>query len=278
MRTFSISFLFIFFVCTAHAEESKLDKELQELVQAEEELIFGVKEEAKTDQDAVENIEVRLEKLEKDNSELKAKNEKLVKNFDRAVEGIRELKSQRESLQKELEKSKKEIEEKQKEQSKLEEGRESLQQEIVRLQNELLLRETEIKVLSGDKKAKKELEKILAKSGQKTREETSTQEIVSDVTIVEVIGNKVNIRSGAGKEHSPVMQVQKGTRLTVEAREGSWYRVFTPTGSRGYIKTSVVRKARAKKKAKQVGKNAATSSNSNNIEERALDRLRSNFR
>ncbi len=63
----------------------------------------------------------------------------------------------------------------------------------------------------------------------------------SDVLILEVKSSKVNLRSGPGEEHSPIMQVRQGVRLTVEDREGSWFRVITPTAGRAYIHEDVVR-------------------------------------
>ena len=69
----------------------------------------------------------------------------------------------------------------------------------------------------------------------------STMAPSSDVLVGEVTEDKANLRSGPGTENSPVMQVQRGTRLTIEAREGDWYRVMSPTGTRAYIKSDVVR-------------------------------------
>lgn len=58
--------------------------------------------------------------------------------------------------------------------------------------------------------------------------------------ILEVIANKANLRSGQGEEHSPVMEILKGTRLVAETRHGEWYRVVTPTGGRAFIRADVV--------------------------------------
>lgn len=63
----------------------------------------------------------------------------------------------------------------------------------------------------------------------------------NDVTILEVTGNKVNLRTGPGEENSPFMQVKKGTRLTVEHRQGEWVRVLAPTGGRAWIRSDLVR-------------------------------------
>ena len=51
---------------------------------------------------------------------------------------------------------------------------------------------------------------------------------------------KAFLRAGPGEEHSPLMEVQGGTRLTVEARVGEWYRVISPTGTRAFIRGDVV--------------------------------------
>ena len=36
------------------------------------------------------------------------------------------------------------------------------------------------------------------------------------------------------------MQISKGAKLTIESKEGEWYRVYTPTGSRAYVHQDVV--------------------------------------
>ncbi len=64
---------------------------------------------------------------------------------------------------------------------------------------------------------------------------------VTDVMTLEVVAPKVNLRSGPGEENSPVMQVAQGTRLVVEERQGDWFRVITPTGTRAYILHDVVK-------------------------------------
>ena len=58
------------------------------------------------------------------------------------------------------------------------------------------------------------------------------------VAIVKV--DKAALRAGPGPENSQLMAVSKGTRLTVETRSGSWYRVNTPTGTRAWISADVV--------------------------------------
>jgi hypothetical protein len=68
----------------------------------------------------------------------------------------------------------------------------------------------------------------------------STPPTKSDVLTVRVMEDKVNIRTGPGEEHGPLMTVQRGTELIVEDKKGDWYRVVTPTDTRGYIRTDVV--------------------------------------
>lgn len=254
-------------------DDKKIDSEIDSLVKAEQKIVSGDKEQ-------VEMIELK-NKL----SSLESENKKLVSDFKRAIQGLKAIKAAKAKIAKENSQY-------QKDQEKLKEERGQLQQEIVHLQNDLLLRETEIKVLSGDPSAKRELDKMRVEGKTSLKSAVPVEkkeEIASDITIVEVIADKVNIRSGAGIEHSPIMQVQRGTRLTVEAREGAWYRVFTPTGSRGYIQMNVVRQAQAKMPAKKIVNvdegaegmvpfDDANGAKDSSLERRALDRLRSNFR
>lgn len=267
-------------------DKQNLDKELANLVQAEQKIVEADKTKVEAplkDEGSEKATQAEISKLKNKLAKANSENQKLVKDFKRAVEGLKELKAVKE-------KALKESLVHQAEKEKLKEERGQLQQEIVQLQNELLLRETEIKVLSGEPAAKKELEKMRLEQSKVTKEAApiKNEEVVSDITIVEVIADKVNIRSGAGTEHSPIMQVQRGTRLTVEAREGAWYRVFTPTGSRGYIQVNVVRQAQVKTPAKKVASvneskedmvpfDDAGSAKDQSSERKALDRLRSNF-
>lgn len=135
---------------------------------------------------------------------------------------------------------------------------------LIKAKNDLLLKETEIRMLSGgnsrasggtldspsilpepsaansaisSKPSMRDLAARITPIDKVAGPDTSG----ADVLVVEVIAKKVNLRSGPGNEHAPLMQVQAGTQLTVESKEGDWYRVLTPTGSRAYIRTDVVR-------------------------------------
>ena len=59
------------------------------------------------------------------------------------------------------------------------------------------------------------------------------------------------------------MQVKQGTRLTVESKEGDWYRVLTPTGSRAYVRRDVVQSS--EKKSKTLAKNSLPPRNNKNF-------------
>lgn len=61
-----------------------------------------------------------------------------------------------------------------------------------------------------------------------------------DLPIATVIVDKANLRTGPGTDNSALMSVSKGTRLVVETRNGSWYRVFAPNGARAWITGDVL--------------------------------------
>jgi chromosome segregation ATPase len=63
---------------------------------------------------------------------------------------------------------------------------------------------------------------------------------LEDILIGTVVVDKANLRSGPGKDNSPVMTVSKGTRLTIETRHGEWYRIVTPTGTRAWVASEVL--------------------------------------
>jgi SH3-like domain-containing protein len=62
----------------------------------------------------------------------------------------------------------------------------------------------------------------------------------NEMLVATVMVDKANLRTGPGKNNSPVMSVSKGTRLAIETRSGEWYRVITPTGARAWILAEVV--------------------------------------
>lgn len=62
-----------------------------------------------------------------------------------------------------------------------------------------------------------------------------------DVLVGTVVVDKANLRTGPGKNHSTVMSVPKNTTLVVETREGEWYRVVTPHGTRAWAAAEILR-------------------------------------
>jgi uncharacterized protein YdcH (DUF465 family) len=118
----------------------------------------------------------------------------------------------------------------------------ALEKELLSLKNELLLRKTAEEILLPGSTARKEPVPERSDAPKRERQAAaSDKKIFSDVTVLEVTGNKVSLRVGPGTQHSPVMDVQKGTKLTVEAKENDWYRVLTSTGSRAFIHSNYSR-------------------------------------
>ncbi|MCB0335890.1 MAG: SH3 domain-containing protein, partial [Bdellovibrionales bacterium] len=146
---------------------------------------------------------------------------------------------------------------------------ENLQKQLRRTRDQLMVAETEIERLSLiiDESNKRQMDKIapgrasLKPAVQQTapqlpskqaepdlQDSTShasriipAKKVTSDMPIITVIADKVNLRTGPGKNNSPLMQVAKGTRLAVETRVGDWFRIITPTGSRAWVSSDVIR-------------------------------------
>ncbi len=145
-----------------------------------------------------------------------------------------------------------------------------MEKALVAAKGELLMKQTEIRLFRGGTQPAASAPKVQATSGApaaaapKSRSVRAIDKLLngsgpafdamrqmqglpasspssegSDVAILEVTGNKVNLRSGPGEEHSPVMQVKKGTRLTVEHRQGEWVRVLAPTGGRAWVRSDL---------------------------------------
>jgi uncharacterized coiled-coil protein SlyX len=79
-----------------------------------------------------------------------------------------------------------------------------------------------------------------AATAQRAAAPAESSKVKPDMLIATVIADKANLRSGAGKNNSPLMTVSRGTRLAVETRNGDWYRVITPTGTRAWVNSEVL--------------------------------------
>src|SRR5262249_27655693 len=62
----------------------------------------------------------------------------------------------------------------------------------------------------------------------------------ADMPIAPVVLDKASLRTGPGKDNSPLMAVAKNTRLAVETRQGAWYRVIAPTGARAWVAADAI--------------------------------------
>lgn len=148
--------------------------------------------------------------------------------------------------------------------SEMEAKLQELEKEVVAARNELLMKDSELDLLKQSNSSVRRtgsgtVRPVVQTSGRSGSRRLPTgtlntplqqraplnvreqpQPAGSDVMLIEVKSPKVNLRSGPGNEHSPIMQVDRGTRLTVETREGDWFRVITPTGSRAYIRKDVI--------------------------------------
>ncbi len=113
-----------------------------------------------------------------------------------------------------------------------------LEKSIVALENDLLMKATEQQLLGENSED--------ISRGRLSKKIPSRKSVSADsMLIVEVIVGKAKLRNGPGKEHGVMMNVSKGARLTVEDKLGEWYRILTPTGSRAYVSSKVVRESRS---------------------------------
>lgn len=122
-----------------------------------------------------------------------------------------------------------------------------LVKQLVETKNELLLREAELQTLGPDTAAgKTAAPEVKSDPVQRVAAAAAVQPkpapapAVTDVMVIQITADKANLRSGPGDEYAPVMQVERGMRMTVETQEGEWYRVITPTGGRAYVRNDVV--------------------------------------
>ncbi len=128
----------------------------------------------------------------------------------------------------------------------------STKEELIATKNELMMKEAELEQMG--KKPNKEnnqqakivehqRDDLFERSGRNAGNTSlgKKDSIVSDVTIVEVLGDKVALRSGPSPEDSEIMSVGKASKLTVEERIGDWFRVIAPNSMRAFIRADMVK-------------------------------------
>lgn len=123
----------------------------------------------------------------------------------------------------------------------------SMESELVTARNQLLMKETELNMLNGEmdpatKPAAAKIAEPRAKLNLPTPSKNVRRALApTATTIVEVTADKVNLRNGPDTEETPLMQVQKGTRLSVVGKLNDWYQVYTPTGSLAFVQQQVTK-------------------------------------
>ena len=121
----------------------------------------------------------------------------------------------------------------------------ALAKELDETRNRLMIAETQVERLSviiesrGLSKSSGTGSQSIARSAPQRRN-VEDENLPDDTQVATVIADKVHLRAGPSKENSPLMAVTKGTRLTVEMRNGDWYRVVAPTGRRAWISADVI--------------------------------------
>lgn len=126
-----------------------------------------------------------------------------------------------------------------------------LTKQLEAAKNRLMLTETEVERLAGviQSRNRSAAMRLSAPAGGAAAPaqaalapalQRSQPRATEDTPVATVVTEKANLRTGPGTENSPLMSVGRGTRLVVETRQGEWYRVVTPTGTRAWISADVV--------------------------------------
>ncbi len=125
-----------------------------------------------------------------------------------------------------------------------------LSRELNDTRNRLMVAETEVERLSSQFEARNRsnLTKLGAVAAvnvnrhppAQQRKQQPVAQPVEEMPIATIIVDKAQLRTGPGKDNSPLMAVTKGTRLAIETRQGEWYRVLAPTGARAWVSSDVV--------------------------------------
>ncbi|RIL10056.1 MAG: hypothetical protein DCC75_05155 [Proteobacteria bacterium] len=131
-----------------------------------------------------------------------------------------------------------------------------LQKELAQARNRLIVAETEVERLSNvlqdknDRNLSRYTSKGSPSKNAKVMKAPPKANVSSkppasagqdgDMLIATVVVDKAHLRTGPGKDNSPLMTVSRGTRLAIETRSGNWYRVISPTGARAWVSSDVL--------------------------------------
>ena len=197
--------------------------------------LFQDNQNLKTEFDA---LRLQEKALSGELAELRKKNENIETQLVELRNDLGKKKEESQSCMAELDKSQKMV-------SMMPE----MEKQIVSLKNELILKRSAAELLSGriQEESLKKVDssepdlKSLANGNIRPVPVVFKEKLNADVMVVEVLADKVALRAGPGMNNSPLMNIAKGARLTVEAREGEWYRVNSPTGGRAYVLAKYVR-------------------------------------
>ena len=72
------------------------------------------------------------------------------------------------------------------------------------------------------------------------RVQPTESRVVSDLPLAVVVSDKALLRSGPGKDNSPIASVSRGTRLAIQSRQGEWYLVGAPNGGSAWVNAEVL--------------------------------------
>lgn len=123
-----------------------------------------------------------------------------------------------------------------------------LEQELQNTKNKLLVSETEIErltsVIGNQGKARAQLshkskipDDLAAKTAMNKPTMPSTE---SDELTITVVAEKSVLRTGPNQNETKLVEVERGTRLRVDDRQGDWFRVTNKSGTRAWISAADV--------------------------------------
>lgn len=236
------------------AAEAELIKKLA----AEEKKLIAEQKKAKASTSPTSKIENNLSKLTGKTAQVadKSKDADKQKELLNANSKISALNKRKASLEAELAKKDEMLRAVRRTKSSLQQRLSKAEKKVADLvsalkkaRDRLIVAETEVERLANTLESR--YANQLARSGVSSAESTSKarlapatqtrpEPVASDMKIATVTVSKANLRTGPGKNHSPLMTVSRGTRLAIETRRGAWYRVLTPTAQRAWVSSSVV--------------------------------------
>jgi len=124
----------------------------------------------------------------------------------------------------------------------------TLEKELQEVKNKLIVSQTETERLTnviGNSSSRAQMNSKTTTPivfGRQNGDETAKQNAKDreNQSILTVVSDKTYLRTGPSRDNSAIIEVDRGTRLIAQDRQGEWFRVATASGTRAWVQADSV--------------------------------------